>query len=345
VSAQNYLKGVDVSHYQGNIDWKAVKGSGISFAMAKATEGLTYVDPTFSKNWDGMRAAGLVRSAYHFGRPGSNAVDQARFFVHQIVARGGWTNSSTMPLVLDLEQTDGKSPAEVWAWVQAFMNELQRLTGKPGSIYVGYYFWTGQVGNPTNNLGSPLWIAGYVPKPKIPGAWKDWTFWQYTDKAKVPGIAAGVDGDYFKGTLAQLQAMCYGSDSPIAPTPAPTPTPSPMTCSIAHCTRATRIQDGTCACMRCAAGYDFPPNFTHAAPFCVPHENPTPPPPPSPSPSPTPAPRSCMCFHSPVCMHGCYAAGYQCIAACNPKQHYFACTSLCQQQQLVCSQTSTTDHC
>ncbi len=83
-----------------------------------------------------------------------------------------------MPLVLDLEQTDNKSPAEVWAWVQAFMNELKALTGKPGSIYVGYYFWTGQVGNPKENLGSPLWIAGYVASPKIPEAWSRWTFWQ-----------------------------------------------------------------------------------------------------------------------------------------------------------------------
>jgi hypothetical protein len=64
------LKGIDVSHYQGSINWKDVKNGGFSFAMAKATEGLTYVDPTFGTNYAGMHAVGLVRSAYHFGRPG-----------------------------------------------------------------------------------------------------------------------------------------------------------------------------------------------------------------------------------------------------------------------------------
>lgn len=207
-----------------------------------------------------MREVGLVRSAYHFGRPGESAVDQARYFVHVVNAKGGVHNSSTMPLVLDLEQTDSKTPAEVWAWVQAFMGELEKLTGKPGNIYVGFYFWTGQTGNPSKNLGADLWVAAYTPAPKVPAAWKDWTFWQYTDKENVPGISGGVDGgrpadylclnsnvyhappicmckfalcfhsgiesclacvsfhstsatarqsDYFKGTEAQLQALCY----------------------------------------------------------------------------------------------------------------------------------------
>jgi len=153
-----------------------------------------YTDPKFGANWDGMREVGLVRSAYHFGRPADSAVDQARYFVHVVNAKGGVHNSSTMPLVLDLEQADGKSPAEVWAWVQAFMGELEKLTGKPGNIYVGYYFWTGQTGNPSKNLGADLWVAAYTPAPKVPAAWKDWTFWQYTDKASVPGISGGVDG-------------------------------------------------------------------------------------------------------------------------------------------------------
>lgn len=68
------------------------------------------MDPTFATNWQGMHAAGLVRTAYHFGRPGKNATVQAQFFVRQVLKNGGFHQSSTLPLVLDLEVTDGKSP-------------------------------------------------------------------------------------------------------------------------------------------------------------------------------------------------------------------------------------------
>jgi lysozyme len=203
-----YLRGIDVSNYQGHVDWAAVKASGISFAICKATEGTTYLDPTLGANWAGMHANGIVRGAYHFGHPGSSAIDQARYFVHAVTGVGGFHNSSSLQLVLDLETADGQSPAQVWAWVQAFMGEIQSLTGRPGIIYVGYYFWKDSVGNPTNNLNAPLWIAAYTASPLIPPAWSGFTFWQYTDAGSVPGVAGKVDSDYFAGTEQNLQALC-----------------------------------------------------------------------------------------------------------------------------------------
>ena len=102
---------------------------------------------------------------------------QAQYFVRAVQAAGGWTASPTLPLVLDLEDTDvaNVDPDAVWAWVQAFMAEIKLLTGRPGMIYTGYYFWRDQVGNPGTNLGCPLWIAAYVTTPQIPSAWNDWT--------------------------------------------------------------------------------------------------------------------------------------------------------------------------
>ena len=170
--------------------------------------GTDYIDPYLAANWAGMHNAGLVRSAYHFGHPGTDAVAQANYFVDAVNNVGSYNNSNTMQLVLDLEVTDGQGPAAVWAWVQAFMGQLQvrtawhggkgcRLdgplfflegcatfgpaahidgwvclwcgscvcllqarTGRPGTIYTGYYFWVDSVGNPTNNLNCPLWVAG-----------------------------------------------------------------------------------------------------------------------------------------------------------------------------------------
>ena len=175
----------------------------------KATEAADYEDPSFRVNWKGAHAAGLIRTAYHFAHPSISASAQAAYFVATVRAAGGWNASSTLPLMLDLEDADKLGPAAVWAWVQAFCADVKALTGKDVLMYTGYYFWRDSVGNPSDSLGTPLWVAAYIPKPLIPSAWRNYTFWQYTDKASVPGIAGGVDGDYFNGDKAALEAMCF----------------------------------------------------------------------------------------------------------------------------------------
>lgn len=202
-AATSYVRGLDVSNYQGRINWDSVKSSGAAFAFAKATEGTTFTDPWFATNWPAMKRVGLFRGAYHFGHPGSDAVAQARRFINVVRPTHG-----DLQLVLDLEVTDGKSPAQVWAWTQAFIAEVRRQTGRPGIIYTGYYFWRDQVGNPANNLNCPLWVAAYgVSAPRVPRAWTTWSFWQYTDAGRVPGISGNVDLDYWNGTLAQLRNL------------------------------------------------------------------------------------------------------------------------------------------
>lgn len=214
-STASYLRGIDVSHYQGTIDWTKVKGAGFTFACTKATEGTTYVDPSFATNWKQMNAVGLYRCAYHFFHPASDPTTQAKFFVNTVNSAGGFHASNTLQFMLDLETTDNLSPAAVWSSVQTFLGEIQTLTGRPGIIYTGYYFWKDNVGNPTNNLNCPLWIASYTsPAPAgIPAAWTYWTFWQYDDNgasspggpaASIPGIAGNVDVDYFAFDLATL---------------------------------------------------------------------------------------------------------------------------------------------
>jgi lysozyme len=206
-----YLNGLDVSHYQGAINWSLVgaHSSNISFVSMKATEGTTYTDPDFSFNWKGAQDANIIKTAYHFAHPAESAVDQANYFVDAVISAGGYSNNSTLQLMLDLEDADKQTPATVWAWVQAFAAAVKLRTGKPILIYTGYYFWRDSVGDPLNNLDAPLWIAAYIPTPLVPQAWAAWTFWQHADNGNVPGVNGGVDVDYFNGSLQDLEKLCF----------------------------------------------------------------------------------------------------------------------------------------
>ena len=80
-SAQSNPTGIDVSHWQGSINWTSVKNAGVDFAYIKATEGTAYKDPQFNTNYPAAYHAGVIRGAYHFARPGSSSgAAQAEFF-------------------------------------------------------------------------------------------------------------------------------------------------------------------------------------------------------------------------------------------------------------------------
>ena len=194
------LEGIDVSHWNGTVNWTSVRNAGKVFAFCKATEGTTFIDSEFAHNWAGMAQNGIVRGAYHFGRPGTDAVAQAQFFVSVVQPTSG-----DLQLVLDLEVTDGRPPAEVWAWTRRFIKTIYALTGRPGIIYTGYYFWRDSVGNPSDNLNCPLWIAAWnTSSPPVPNAWSTWSFWQYSSTGHVAGVNGNCDLDRFNGTTDQL---------------------------------------------------------------------------------------------------------------------------------------------
>lgn len=203
----SYLKGIDVSHWQGTVNWTSVKAAGYTFAFCKATEGATFTDSRFATNWPAMKAAGLIRGAYHFARPNSSATVQADSFVKTVKPTRG-----DLQLVVDLEADDGQNAATIWAWTQAFVKRVKERTGRPCIIYTGFYFWRDKMGNPSSNLNCPLWIPSYsVTDPAnllIPTAWSTWSFWQHSETGSVPGISGNVDLNYFKSPLSTLQALC-----------------------------------------------------------------------------------------------------------------------------------------
>jgi lysozyme len=214
--------GIDVSHWQGRVNWQTVAGSDAKFAIAKATEG-TSSDDQFKDNWSGIQEAGLFRGAYHFARPGTDAETQAVHFA-SVVGPLGFRD---LPPTLDLEQADGKAAAAILDWAKAFILKAEALFGRQLMVYTGQ-FWRGTLADPAEDdffSKRALWLAGYVRQQslKVPKTWakNSWTFWQYSDgklngPAKIPGVAP-CDQSWFKGEIADLDVLCQGQPSPQPP--------------------------------------------------------------------------------------------------------------------------------
>lgn len=191
-------QGIDVSSFQGAFDWAAEKGS-ISFAFAKATEGSTITDPEFARNWQQMKAIGIVRGAYHFAHPRNGAASDSRAFLAVVRAQG---LSSGDLLALDLETTDGLAPAQVAAYARNWCADVKAATGRTPIIYTFISF--AREGNCAGLGGHPLWIAdpsSPAGHPVVPGPWTTWTFHQYATTL--------VDRDEFNGDTAALKKFAH----------------------------------------------------------------------------------------------------------------------------------------
>lgn len=207
-SAKAWIRGVDVSNWQGQIDWSKVADSGERFAFAKATEGNSYNDAWYSTNRSGARANGLKFGAYHFARPNGSTRTGIRNDAYaeagRFVSRARLGRGYLLP-VLDLESTGGLSTSKLKYWVQRYLARIQSRLGVKGMIYASPNFWKTYMGNTTwfaANGYKVLWIANWrVSSPSVPANnWNGhgWTFWQWTDCGRVPGISGCVDRDYYR---------------------------------------------------------------------------------------------------------------------------------------------------
>ncbi|MDI5962278.1 GH25 family lysozyme [Streptomyces sp. SL13] len=202
--------GIDVSHYQGSINWSSVKAAGIQFAYIKATESTTYKDPDFSANYLNAYNAKVIRGAYHFAHPDlSSGAAQATYFA----ANGGaWSaDNLTLPGMLDLEGgCYGLSAASMQSWILDFYNTYKAKTGRDIVIYTSPSWWNSCTGGWSGmSTRSPLFVADWTTaaSPVIPGGFPYATLWQYADNGSVSGISGAVDRDYFIGTSARLLAL------------------------------------------------------------------------------------------------------------------------------------------
>lgn len=206
------VQGVDVSHWQGVIDWGKVKAAGIEFAFFKATEHTMFFDGQFDNNWKNSRANGVIRGAYHFYRPSYDPLIQAEWFVQ----KAGVPGDGDLPPTLDLEVTDNLAPADVAKGALQFLARVELLTGRVPMIYTSNRVFNTVLGGPAGFAKYPLWVANWnVMCPNIPDpTWKSWRFWQTTDSGAVNGIAGKVDLDAWNGTLADLKKFAAVAPKP-----------------------------------------------------------------------------------------------------------------------------------
>jgi GH25 family lysozyme M1 (1,4-beta-N-acetylmuramidase) len=210
-------KGIDVSHWQGKIQWPRVAAAGYTFAFGKATESTTYTDPTYATNRTGAESAGLTFGAYHFGRPGgsgdagiiANAIAQADYFLDVAQPQAG-----ELPPVLDLETKGALGVPGLQKWTRAWLDQVAARTGVEAFVYASPSFWKTALGDTTDiaDAGYPLWIAHWTTNasPIVPAeAWggRNWTFWQHSSHGTVPGITPQVDLDRFRGPDASVAAI------------------------------------------------------------------------------------------------------------------------------------------
>ncbi len=157
----SYWEGIDVSHWQGTIDWAKVKTAGKRFAYMKASESTDFIDDHYATNRAQAKAQGIKVGAYHFARPSTtsgDAVAEANWFIKNAAPVSG----ELIP-VLDLEVTGGLTDAQLASWTKAFMDRVYTLTGIKGAIYVSPSFWTNNVGNSTG--AGHGWLQGPVDRP------------------------------------------------------------------------------------------------------------------------------------------------------------------------------------
>jgi len=199
-----YVKGIDVSHWQGSIIWSEVYGAGYRFAFVKASEGVGWADPNFGANMKDGRNAGLLMGAYHFARPdlGNNPKDEAEYFIS---VASEYLREGFLRPALDLEVGSALGKDALSNWVRVWMETVKNETGIEPIIYVNSNYANNYLD--VSLAKYDLWIAHWTYDPSVfpnTGIWETWSFWQYSDKGSVPGITGNVDLDLFNGNMQRL---------------------------------------------------------------------------------------------------------------------------------------------
>ena len=196
---------IDLSHRNQNVDFAQIKNPGGVLAIIhKATQGTTYVDPTYATHRTGAFTQSLLWGAYHFGT-GADGVEQAQHFLDVVQPKG-----QTL-LALDFE-ANPQGPSMNLEEARSFVTHINEETGNWPVLYSGYYIKQLLGSNQDPVLGQcPFWLAQYGPTAVVPANWETWTLWQYTDGAAglPPHDVAGAglcDRDYYNGEEGDLQA-------------------------------------------------------------------------------------------------------------------------------------------
>lgn len=200
------VRGIDVSYWQGTINWDQVAGAGVKFAIIRAGHGLE-ADTIFARNWREARRVGIIRGAYHYFEPDLDVTRQANIMISAMST----LEPDDLPPVLDIEDTGGLSASQIVSRARQWIELVEAATGRQVMIYTGKYFWQDNVGSSDAFVDHPLWIPQYGPTcPDLPSPWTDWVFFQTSSTGRVSGISGNVDLDLFNGDLAALRTFARG---------------------------------------------------------------------------------------------------------------------------------------
>jgi lysozyme len=198
------IHGIDVSRYQQIIAWEEVKAMRVEniqlgFAFIKATEGIGNVDPQFNRNWRRARNNDIVRGAYHFFIASKDGKMQAENFIKRVELESG-----DLPPVLDVEQRNGVSKAQLQKEVKKWLEVVEAYYHVTPIIYTNVDFYIQNLGSEFDKY--PLWVAHYY-QPEQPRIRRGWVFWQHNDRGNVNGIISKVDFNVFSGDSLEFKSL------------------------------------------------------------------------------------------------------------------------------------------
>lgn len=195
--------GIDVSHYQGEINWKELQQAEeqfpLHFIFIRATAGKDRTDTKFKENWKRSKQNGYLRGAYHYYRPDENSMAQANNFIATVKLAEG-----DLPPVLDIERLPNKQSMDsLKIGLQRWLDRVEAHYDVEPIIYSGESFYTDFLKEEFSDY--KLWIANYsFFKDRIRD---EWLFWQFTDKAQIKGINTNVDVNIYNGNLEELMEL------------------------------------------------------------------------------------------------------------------------------------------
>lgn len=196
-----YIFGIDVSHYQGQIDWPEVRASHhpIEYIFIRSTMGKDGKDLTFMRNWNKAKEFGFIRGAYHYYRPNENSTAQFKNFASVVKL-----DSGDFYPVLDVEKESIFGKDNLRKGVLNWLQLAEEHYGVKPIIYSGLSFYQDVLEGYVD--GYPLWIAAYSGgKQRLDGV--DWKFHQFSEQVWVKGIGISVDGNDFVGSMEELQEL------------------------------------------------------------------------------------------------------------------------------------------
>ncbi|MBE9040391.1 peptidoglycan-binding protein [Oscillatoriales cyanobacterium LEGE 11467] len=185
------VRGIDISDAQRKINWQTVANSGFAYAVTQATLGNQEIADSFPSHWEAIAAVDLVRGAYHVFSPDVDAAEQAAFFLNTVSLKSG-----DLPPVLYVPISGGDRET-LETRLQTWLDTIEGAIGRKSILYTSL-----EVAQllPESFAKYPLWIASEIlaSQPELPPTWKNWTFWRYTQKGRVPGIEGGVNISWFQ---------------------------------------------------------------------------------------------------------------------------------------------------